>query len=206
MLYLSEYFDEFASGFAPVRHKVFILRRHLGERYIKTEGLKHRVVAKSFVAASAVNDSALAFPFHEFLLASGDESDVCDESRVAVSDSFEVMEQQTHVSFRVVARIRGITGSMHSGSAAKSLHFKPRVVGETVNAIFLADIARLLQRVSGYRVGRLGNIFMTPYLGERHNVELIARYLADFAQFVRVVSGNKYFSFSNIIVFDIIVL
>ena len=87
--------------------------------------------------------------------------------------------------------VGGITGRMHPGSASEGIHFKPRVVGEAVDAAAPVKGLRLEYRVFLQGHGSLGHIVRDTQVGRADHFEGRAQNLAGLAEFA-FIAGSEY--------------
>ena len=84
----------------------------------------------------------------------------------------------------VLARI---ACAQNARSPVEGVDHQTRVVGETVVSVTFLDPARLDQRVALKRIGRLRDVVVTPYLGQRHNLEPVAYDLTGLLELMGIV-------------------
>ena len=119
---------------------VFKLLAQLGKGLAGFFGNEDRVIAKAPVAHRFFRYISVHTAAEQMLLATSDKGNGSAETCFAVSLAFHLGKQLAHIG-RSVVTVGCIASGMHSRSTTQCFNLKPRVVGKTIVAIILIDIA-----------------------------------------------------------------
>ena len=188
-------------GTATVADAVLLLRPHLGEAHAGFRGGKDGVVAKAIVAHLLLEDASLNGAFKQMFLALANQGDDRAETGGAVGCVAQFVEQTADVAFGVVALAIAVHGTKagreHARSPAQCLDLQPRVVGKTVHAIVLRDVASFLQGIALQGVTGFWNVVVATDIGKSLHLVSVGQNLTNLAQLMLVIGGHDEHGFAR---------